>query len=245
MRSKKSCSRSDPAEGPRRVSATPPARAARPTSSGRRLDDVAAVRARPGRERCGRECGAEREVVLGIDERAAAGEQLRGRAFGDDAAEVDDHDAVGERLHLAQKVGRQEHGAAAVGKVAQELAHPAHAGWVKPVGGLVEDQDLRVAQQRVRDPQPLAHAQRVVAEALARCRAVEADAVEQAVDAARVDAHQLRGDGQRLTAAPAAVLGGRVEEDADPPAGVGEVAVGGTENERLARVGLGEAREHS
>ena len=47
------------------------------------------------------------------------------------------------------------------GLVAQQPAHPADPGRVEPVGGLVEDQHLRVAEQRGGDRQPLAHAHRV------------------------------------------------------------------------------------
>ena len=77
---------------------------------------------------------------------------------------------------------------------------------VEPVRGLVEDQDLGIAEQRVGEPEPLAHAERVLLDALARGRAVEADEVEQLVDAPLVHAHHLGGDAERLAAAAAAVL---------------------------------------
>ena len=128
-------------------------------------------------------------------------------------------------LDLAQQVRGQQHGAAAVGEVAQQVAHPADALGVEAVGRLVEDQDLGVAEQRVRDPEPLAHAQRVLAHALARRRAVEADVAEQVVDATLVDAERQGGDGERLAPAPPGVLCAGVEQDADPPARVGQVAV--------------------
>jgi hypothetical protein len=43
----------------------------------------------------------------------------------------------------------------------QEVPQPANALRVKPVGRLVEDQQLRVAKQRCREPESLAHPQRV------------------------------------------------------------------------------------
>ena len=105
---------------------------------------------------------------------------------------VADHDQlVGDRLDLAQQVRGEQHGAAAVGEVAQQPAHPGDALRVEAVGRLVEDQHARVAEQRVRDAEPLAHAERVGADALARRRAREADAVEQLVDLAAVDAEHL------------------------------------------------------
>ena len=42
---------------------------------------------------------------------------------------------------------REQDGAAAVGEAAQQVAHPADAGRVEPVGRLVEDQHVRVAEQ--------------------------------------------------------------------------------------------------
>ena len=44
---------------------------------------------------------------------------------------------------------------------ADERAHLGHAGRVEPVGRLVEDQQLRVLEQRGGDAEPLLHAQRV------------------------------------------------------------------------------------
>ena len=64
---------------------------------------------------------------------------------------ADDHQLVGDRLDLGEQVGGEQHGAAAVGEVAQQAAHPAHPLRVEPVGGLVEDQHLRLADQRVGD----------------------------------------------------------------------------------------------
>ena len=126
-----------------------------------------------------------------------------------------------------QQVRGQQHGAAAVGEVAQELAHPAHPGRVEPVGRLVEDQHLGVAEQRVGEPEPLAHAERVLPDPLARGRALEPDEVEQPVDPRLADPDRLGGDGERLATAAAAVLGGRVEQDADAAGGVRQRAVAG------------------
>ena len=78
------------------------------------------------------------------------------------AAAVDDRDAVARLLDLREQVARDEDGDAALGgEVAHELADLADAGRVEAVGGLVEDQDVRVAEQRLRDAEALAHAERV------------------------------------------------------------------------------------
>ena len=84
---------------------------------------------------------------------------------GDDAPVADDDEVVGDDLDLVQQVRGQQDGGAAVGVAAEQVAHPADAGRVQTVGGFVEDQDLGVAEQRVRDAQPLPHAEGVVAHA--------------------------------------------------------------------------------
>ena len=48
------------------------------------------------------------------------------------------------------------------------VAHVAHPGRVEPGRRLVEQQQLRLAQQRRRDPEPLPHAVRVAADAILR-----------------------------------------------------------------------------
>ena len=63
-------------------------------------------------------------------------------------AAVEDHDPVGDLLHLVELVAGHEHGAALVGEVAQEAAQPADAVRVQAVGRLVQDEHARVAEQR-------------------------------------------------------------------------------------------------
>ena len=64
-----------------------------------------------------------------------------------------------------------------------ELAHVAHAGRIEPGRRLVEQQQLRVAQQRRGDPEPLAHPVRVAADPVLGTVA-QLDDVEHLVDAA-------------------------------------------------------------
>ena len=61
-----------------------------------------------------------------------------------------------------------EHRPPVGGERAQEVAQPAHALRVEPVGRLVEDQQLRVAEQRRREPEPLPHPERVALDAALR-----------------------------------------------------------------------------
>ena len=139
------------------------AAATRPTCSGwrRRAEPPSVgVTCRPAP----RSAAASACAVEPADERALAGEQHVEALVGDDAAAADDDEAVDRGLHLAEQVAGQQHRAAAAGEVLQEVAHPADALGVHAVGRLVEDQDLGVAEQGGADAEPLAHAQRVVAD---------------------------------------------------------------------------------
>jgi hypothetical protein len=68
--------------------------------------------------------------------------------------------ATSDRMWLETSTG-----AVLVGHPAQQRAQPAHAFGVEAVGGLVEDEDPRVGQQRQGQAEPLAHAQREPAHA--------------------------------------------------------------------------------
>ena len=93
----------------------------------------------------------------------ALGEQRLLVALGDDPAAADEDHLVGDQLDLVEQVAGEQHGAAAVGVPLEQAAHPPDAGRVEAVGGLVEDQHRRVAEQGVGDAEPLPHAERVVA----------------------------------------------------------------------------------
>ena len=65
---------------------------------------------------------------------------------------------VADLLHLVEQVAGEDDGALAiVGQAANQFAHLNDAGRVKPVGGLVQDEQGRVAQEGCRDPQALFH----------------------------------------------------------------------------------------
>ena len=104
---------------------------------------------------------------------AAGLEQLLLRALRDDPAPADEDQVVGDLLDLVQQVGGEQHGAALRGVLLEQPAHPVDARRVEAVGGLVEDQHARVAEQCVGDPEALAHPERVVLEpapCLDRCQ---------------------------------------------------------------------------
>ena len=110
---------------------------------------------------------ARRVAAVDLDRRdpdpddALAEEQLIHRPFADEAAGRDDPDHVGELLHLAEDVARDEHRLAGRGEVAEGLAHGHDAGRIEPVGRLVEQEQARIAQQGGRDAQALLHPERV------------------------------------------------------------------------------------
>ena len=128
--------------------------------------------------------GTGHDLTLGRPHDGPRGpQQVALGALGHDAAVADHHEVVGDHLDLVEQVGGEQHGAAAVGVVAKQATHPADAGRVEAVGRLVEDQHLRLADQRGRDAEPLPHAQRVVAHPPGRLLRRQADQVQHLLDA--------------------------------------------------------------
>ena len=184
-------------------------------------------------------------AVGSADDRAGCvAEQLARGALRDDPATGDDDEPVGGRLHLVQEVRGEQHGSAASGEVGEQLAHPPHSFGVEAVRRLVEDEDLGVAEQRMGDAEALTHAERVIPDPLLGGARVEPDEREHLLDAPAVDADQLCGQGERFGAAPAAVLGGGIEQDADPASGVREVGEVAAEHRRAAARRPREATQH-
>ena len=140
-------------------------------------------------------------------------------------------------------MARHEHGAAARGELAEVVAQPADAVGVEAVGRLVEQQDLRVAEQRAGEGEALAHAEREAAGALVG-RRLEPDLGEHLVDPAGGDAAE-GGHGPEVVAGGAAgVHAAGVEDGADDPGRVREVGVADAVVADLAGVGPGEPDHH-
>ena len=69
------------------------------------------------------------------------------------------HDSVRARLlNLTEQMGGHDHRPARRGVVVHDLAHFANLGWVKTVGGLVKNEEIRHAEHRLGDAETLAHA---------------------------------------------------------------------------------------
>ena len=82
------------------------------------------------------------------------GPRLAGRALGDDHAVLDDRDAVGERLRLVEVVGGQQDRLAELLEPVDDAPGGAAGGGVEAGGGLVEEDELGVADEREREVEP-------------------------------------------------------------------------------------------
>jgi hypothetical protein len=135
-----------------------------------------------------------------------AGEQLGLGAVGHDAAVADHDDVVGDHLDLVEEVGGQEHRGTSVRVPAEEVAHPPDARGVETVGGLVQDEDVGVAEQGVGDPEALPHSEGVVPHPPACLVGSEADELEHLVDPAPRESHHLLAQAEDLPTRSAGVL---------------------------------------
>jgi hypothetical protein len=70
---------------------------------------------------------------------------------------IDDDDVVAHLLDLAEEVGVEQHGGAAIAEFSDQVPHLAAADWVESRGGLVEDYQCRSAEDRGRQAQTLLH----------------------------------------------------------------------------------------
>ncbi len=115
---------------------------------------------------------------------------------------------------LAEQVAGDEHSTPASRLIAKQVAQPAHPLRVEPVGGLVEDEDARLAKQGSGQRQALAHSQRVALDP-ALGGAGQLDHLQHLLDP-RVGDPRRCGEGAEVVAAAAAgVEGGRLQCRAD------------------------------
>ena len=169
----------------------------------------------------------ERLVVRRADPHARAGAaaQRRERAVRDEPAVVDHDDLVDGLGDLGQHVAGEQHRAALGGEVAQEVAQPADALGVEPVGGLVEHEDLGIAEQRGGEAEALGHAEGEAAGAAAR-GVGEVDELEHLVGARERDA-RLGGEHPQVVAGGARRMRRGLEHDADLGQRVAQLLVAG------------------
>ena len=116
----------------------------------------------------GDEHGIQAGERLGIQRRSVAlegelddvlapepGDQLAGRALGDDVAMIDDGHAIAEPFGLVHVMGGQQDGPAAILQVPDHVPELAARLGVQAGGGLVEEEDLGISDQRDGDGEPL------------------------------------------------------------------------------------------
>ena len=144
-----------------------------------------------------------------------------------------------------EQVAGQQHRAAARGVPAQQVAHPADALGVQPVGRLVEHQHRRVGQQRAGDPEPLPHAERVAADP-APAGVGEPDQLEHLVHPRRPGRRWSSASSRRCVrpVRPGCTADG-VEQRADDGARVGQLRVRPAVDQRRARRGRRPGRSSS
>src|SRR5674476_329698 len=97
---------------------------------------------------------------------ARTSDDVGDRGVGQHPSASDDDDVVGGEGHLAHDVRGEEDRTSLAGEEAHQVANPQDPFGVESVRGLVQDERVRVAEQRGGDTQPLRHAQREAADPL-------------------------------------------------------------------------------
>src|SRR5690606_2466246 len=129
---------------------------------------------------------AERPLSLRIGrglepDRASAAQKLADPALGKQLAARKNRDVVAHLLDLVQQMARKHHGMPGAAKPGDQLSHLGHARRIEPVRRLVEEYELRFAEQRIGDAEALLHAKRISAELVVRALG-EADERKEPVD---------------------------------------------------------------
>ncbi|GMA96436.1 hypothetical protein GCM10025881_32600 [Pseudolysinimonas kribbensis] len=151
---------------------------------------------------------------------------------------------VGGLRHLAHEVRGEEDGAAFPGQMPGEGAHPHDALGVEAVHRLVEDERLRVAEERGGDAEPLAHAEREAADPAAR-DALQPGERDDLVDPPRADPVRRRHRAQVLARGASAVHGLGIQQHAHSPQRVAQLPIGHAVDACFAGGGPVEAHDHA
>jgi hypothetical protein len=94
---------------------------------------------------------------LGPDRPAQVVDEIRRSAFADDPPLDDNRHSRTQVGHVVHDVGRQDHDLA-LADVGQQVQEAISLLWVEAGGGFVDDDQLRVADQRLGDAESLPHA---------------------------------------------------------------------------------------
>ena len=121
--------------------------------------------------------------ATGSDERVrTVAEQLLAGARGADPPAVEDHHAVADVLDVGEKVRGEQDRLAALLEIDEQVLHLPRADRIEARGRLVEDEELRIVDERLRDAESPRHALGVLADRTMP-GAAEADHLEQLLDA--------------------------------------------------------------
>ena len=113
-------------------------------------------------------------------------DHLLDSAVGNAASMSEDGDPITRRFDLGEDVARDEHGPPFVSQPTQQMTDLPHPGRVQAVRRFVEDQELRILEDRRSERQPLLHAERVTPDQVVGT-ICETDDVEDVVDASSSD----------------------------------------------------------
>ena len=118
---------------------------------------------------------------------------------------MNDHSVVSELGDLAEHVAGDQDGAPGVGPFPEQATQPGHALRVEAVGRLVENEDLRVTQERGGQAEALTHAQRVTAHPPDSVGG-QADLIEHIVHSGLRNAGSGGEDAERIAGATAGMV---------------------------------------
>ncbi|GAA4267503.1 hypothetical protein GCM10022256_31150 [Frondihabitans peucedani] len=85
-------------------------------------------------------------------------------------AAIDDEDLVGNRFDLRELMAGYQNRSALLGEATEEDSKPRDAFRIKPIGGLIEKEEVRRPENGDRQSETLAHTEREVSDSLAKHR---------------------------------------------------------------------------
>jgi hypothetical protein len=154
---------------------------------------------------------------------------------------------AGDLLDLRKQVAREKHGYSMLGrKSAYQIANLVSTGWVQPIGGLVENEEIRLREQGQRDAQPLAHSLGVCLDEAVGV-ALQPDDSQHALNVGSIKSHKSLRDLQVLVGGQVRVQRWRLDHCADSahqnaPIYASELLA---KNANFASIRAGETKQHT
>ena len=156
------------------------------------------------------------DVDANFDRQVCLVSEIVERCAGNQAAFAHDGDAVGSLRDFGQEVRRQENGGTRCGEFVDHCVEGLAKAWVQAAGGLVEEEEFRLAEQGLGKTKALTHAFGVGADALIS-GVGEADLVEECYDAFRIGRFQAREQGEGFAAGHRSMERDVFREEGDVP----------------------------